>query len=66
MTGQSVTTQYTTVAKVSYREEKQIRESFFVCFDNKPCYSVDGANDAFYQDFEKKQMPCLADAKERY
>ena len=41
-------------------------DTYVVCFGNRSCYSVDNANDAFFEDIKNRNLASLSVAKNKY
>lgn len=58
--GCAMTKEYTTVL------HELLTDTYIIFFGEKMCYKVTNANAEFYEDFQKRQMASLSEAKRRY
>lgn len=58
--GCAMTKEYTTVL------HELATDIYIICFGEKICYKVTNANAKFFEDFQKRRMASLSEAKRRY
>lgn len=58
--GQAFTAAYTTVF------HETLTDTYVVCFGNRPCYMIEHAAEAFYEDLRNHKMAALSEATARY